>query len=72
MEAKTKINNIIRKAEKYQEKEQYIPAYHEWDDVVTELNILLQDNYMSQRYHQVNKGYNYKLFLQNNPNQNMN
>jgi len=42
MDLKTKINTIISKAEKLQQIEDYIGAYEEWDNVVTELNITIK------------------------------
>ena len=42
MDLKTKINTIISKAEKLQQVEDYIAAYEEWDNVVTELNITIK------------------------------
>jgi len=42
MDTRTKINSIIRSAEKLQESEDYVNAYQEWDNVVTELNIIIK------------------------------
>ena len=42
MDTRTKINSIIRSAEKLHQSEDYINAFQEWDNVVTELNIIIK------------------------------
>ena len=42
MDVRTKINIIVSKAEKLQQVEDYNNAYREWDNVVTELNIIIK------------------------------
>jgi len=49
MDLKKKINTIILKAEKLQESEDYVGAYQEWDNVVTELNISIKTTKASRQ-----------------------
>ena len=42
MDTRTQINSIIRNAEKLHQSEDYINAFQELDNVVTELNIIIK------------------------------
>ena len=48
MKIKSTINRIVSKAEKLQENENYFDAFSEWDNVVTELNIIIQQTKTSR------------------------
>ena len=45
----SKINKLIRKANKLQVEENYLNAFNEWDNVVSELNALLRDTAKSRK-----------------------
>ena len=48
MDLKKKINSMILRAEKFQESENYVAAYQEWDNVVTELNVSIKTTKVSR------------------------